>query len=126
MSQCEILKPYSFGAFKSGIIKRLREGHGNLTDAQIRTIACWIDLGVPCYADYEEGGEWSGNLRREYEEKTNKRAFYDMLDRGAKDALGGTALPGTLTVEYSGKDGSKSVSGEGTVILQTRREIPKR
>ena len=38
---------------------RLDKGHApGLTDAEARTLACWIDLGVPFCGDYAEGARW--------------------------------------------------------------------
>lgn len=122
MSRCEILEPYTTGAFKSGIIKKLRTGHGSLTEAEIRAIECWIDLGVPCYADYQEGNRWNGNLDREYEEKSNKRAFYDKMDDLAVQTLAGeTAGKGSIHIEYMPKGGKSTLesSGNGYAILYT-------
>lgn len=122
MSQCEIMAPYTTGAFKSGIIEKLRTGHGGLTEAQIRAIECWIDLGVPCYADYQEGSRWDGNLDREYEEKSNKRAFYDTMDDLAVQTLAGeTAGKGSIHIEYTPKGGksTQESSGNGYAILYT-------
>ena len=40
--------------------EKLDKGHcKGLTDAEKRTIACWIDLGVPFCGDYEEGAAWT-------------------------------------------------------------------
>lgn len=117
MSKCEMLDPYSNGAYKSALIRRLREGHGDLTEAEIRAIACWIDLGVPCYGSYEVKENWGTNEIREYEEELNKREFYDTMDKYAKLARAGLATKGEITITYkhSGKD--YTATGEGMVIL---------
>ena len=51
-----MLAPYSAGAAKSRLIEMLTEGHENveLSVAEMHTIACWIDLGVPFSGDYTE------------------------------------------------------------------------
>lgn len=117
MSTPEIQKANGFGSSKSGIIKKLREGHGNLTDAQIAAIACWIDLVVPAYGTYNECSEWDGGAERMYEEKVYKREFYNMLDVYAKKAIAGTLQSGKIEVTYAGKSKTYTNSGEGFVIL---------
>ena len=61
MSVPTIEKPYTAGAARSGIIKRLESGHGNtaITRQEINTIALWIDLAVPYLGDYLEANNWS-------------------------------------------------------------------
>ena len=61
MSEPTMIKPYTAGAAKSNIIKRLKEGHGktNLTPQEISTIALWIDLVTPYVGDYFEANNWS-------------------------------------------------------------------
>lgn len=115
MSQCEALSPYAGGSTKSSIIKKLRNGHGNLTDEQIRAIECWIDLAVPCFGSYAPEGytDWTNDHRRISEEETNKRNFYDMLDKCAKMDRGGLTPEGEVTLSY----GSNSVSGTGVVSI---------
>ena len=126
MSQCEMLDPYAYGAHNSTIISMLRSGHGNLTEEEIRAIACWIDLGVPCYGDYEKGENWNANDRREYEEELNKRNFYDMLDEYAKLALAGKLPDKELTVTYKPSTGSELIgTGRGIVILNTKTQFKK-
>lgn len=116
MSQCEILKPYAGGSTKSAIITKLRSGHGNLTDAEIAAISCWIDLEVPCFGSYDPEGytNWSTNDQRAAVEETNKREFYDMLDRCAKLDRAGLANQGEITVSYGTK---QSATGKGVVSL---------
>jgi len=121
MSKCEILKPYEYGANKSNIIKKLRTGHGGLTDEEIRAIACWIDLGVPAYGSYDENVNWNDNARREFEEKTKKREFYDMLNKYAMLERAGLTPKGDISISYTPKNSKMTfkASGEGLVILNT-------
>jgi len=61
MSVPTMIKPYTAGAAKSNIIKRLTNGHGNtgITRQEIGTIALWIDLVTPYIGDYFEANNWS-------------------------------------------------------------------
>lgn len=120
MSKCEMLTPYEYGAHDSALIERLRSGHGSLSDAEIRAIACWIDLGAPCYGSYDAGAIWSSNDRREYDEELNKRNYYDMLDKYAKLSLAGALEGKELTVTYKPSTGKElSASGDTIVTLYT-------
>lgn len=121
MSKSEILQPARFGAAKSRLIQKLRAGHGNLSEAEIQAIACWIDLCIPCYGSYYVRDAWDGNDVREYEEELNKRELYDTLDRYAKLArAGATKGTGEIKVDYTtSKKKEYSASGEGMVILYT-------
>ncbi len=119
MSQSEILSPNRYGSAKSNLIKRLRTGHGNLTEAQIQAIAAWIDLCVPCYGSYYVRDAWDGNDVREYEEELNKRLLYDKLDEYAKRARAGLDEgTGTIKIDYTNtKKKNYTAEGEGMVIL---------
>lgn len=72
----EMLPPYSAGAARSGLIPLLQAGHGDvrLTADEIRTIALWIDLGIPYCGDYTEAAAWSPADRQWYEYNLKKRA----------------------------------------------------
>jgi hypothetical protein len=119
MSQSEILNPNRYGAAKSNLIKKLRNGHGNLTDEQIQAIAAWIDLCVPCYGSYYVRDAWDGNDVREYEEELHKRELYDKLDEYTKLARAGlTKGTGTVKIDYtSAKNKNYTAEGEGMVVL---------
>ncbi len=126
MSQPEILKPYSAGSARSNLITKLREGHGNLTDAEVRTICAWIDLAVPCYGNYDADGNnfWTTNDYREAVEETNKRDYYDMLDEYARKARanGGTLSGKPLTVQYASGSTVYSLTGNDMVALPVPRK----
>ncbi len=117
MSAPEVQKPNSYGSGTSGLIKKIREGHGNLTDNEIRAISCWIDLCVPAYGTYNEASAWGNSAEKNYEEKENKRNFYDMLDKYAKMSIAGTLDAAKIDVTYSNKGKQYSASANGFVLL---------
>ncbi len=124
MSQCEVLKPYEGGSTKSSMIELLRKGHGGLTDAEIAAISCLIDLEVPCFGSYEPEGytNWSTNDQRAAVEETNKREFYDMLDRCAKLDRAGLTSDGEITLTYGQ---NMTAKGKGVVSLfMTKNFLP--
>ena len=88
MSDAEMLDPYTAGSSQSRLITMLREKHSGvtLTDAQIRAIEAWIDLGVPCMGSYSENNIWDSNQIRWAEESQNKRDFYNTMNDLARDA----------------------------------------
>ena len=70
--------PYSFGSARSSVWRMLKKGHGGarLTDAELRLIACWIDLAVPFCGSYVEHNDWNDWYRQRYEYISNKRAAF--------------------------------------------------
>lgn len=71
----EMLPPYSAGAARSGLIELLEKGHegAKLTAGEIRTLALWIDLGIPYCGDYTEANAWSPSEHQWYEYNVKKR-----------------------------------------------------
>ncbi len=114
MTKTEVLDPYTAGSAKSAMITKLKNGHGNLSDEEIRLIAAWIDLCVPCWGEYDDGENFSENDEaRMYVERENKRHFYDVWDKYVKMNLAGTLPQGTVEVAL----GSDSAKGDGFAIL---------
>ncbi len=66
-----MLPPYLAGAANSPLMRLLTEGHEGvqLSDAELRRIACWIDLVVPYAGTYTEGM------------KPEDAALYDLYQR---------------------------------------------
>ncbi len=129
MSQCEMLTPYQFGSTKSGIITKLKNGHGgkvSLTEKEIQIIAAWIDLGVPFRGAYDERTNWGTNENREATVKQNKRDYYDALDVTTKRILSGTVDTDALdiTVAYKNSSGTTlaSKTDNGLVYLYPERK----
>ena len=57
--------------------EKLDKGHcKGITDAEKRTIACWIDLGIPFCGDYEEGADWTDAERKRWETCCRKREAF--------------------------------------------------
>jgi hypothetical protein len=85
--------PYSFGAAKSSVWRMLEKGHHDvrLTDAELRTLACWIDLAVPFCGSYVEHHDWNEWYRQRYEYTCNKRAAFAWLE--LNDIRKGLGLP---------------------------------
>ncbi|MBE5957577.1 MAG: hypothetical protein E7254_01770 [Lachnospiraceae bacterium] len=124
MSQCDILNPYQYGSTKSNIINKLKNGHGNLSEAEIRTIATWIDLEVPCYGSYDANGNntWGGNEIRWAEQHTNKHSFYDMLEKFAKKDVSGLLDKNNITINFNGSNGQNySITDDGLVTLYVNK-----
>ena len=54
--------------------EKLDKGHApGLTDAECRTLSCWVDLGVPFCGDYEEANAWNDQERRTWCDCLDKR-----------------------------------------------------
>ena len=72
------LPPLVNGSRVSGLFtEKLDKGHCKaITDAEKRTLACWIDLGIPFCGDYEEGAAWSDADRARWEACRRKRAAF--------------------------------------------------
>ncbi len=78
-----MLPPYTAGAARSGLLALLRDGHGGvrLTEDELRTLACWIDLAVPYCGDYAEANAWTPEERALYERYLAKR-HRERVERG--------------------------------------------
>ena len=77
--------PYSFGAARSKWYLMLKDGHPDrsgkprvkLSDAELRTIALWIDLCIPFAGSYTEANAWDAWHLQRYLYTYDKRiAFY--------------------------------------------------
>ena len=120
MSPAETVQPQSFGSSKSLLIEKLRSGHGGLTEEEIRTIECWIDLVVPAYGSYDENNTWGSNEQREYDEKGNKREYYDSLNKAVIDTKAGKYKnTGDVKIEFLEANGKTALetTGKGYAIL---------
>jgi len=77
-SEPTLLPPLKHGSRTSRLFaEHLDKGHARgITDAEKRTLACWVDLGVPFCGDYEEGAVWSEADRAFWNYYTKKRAQF--------------------------------------------------
>ena len=75
MSEPTMQMPYTAGAAKSNLIKRLKAGHGmaSISPEEINTLAIWIDLTAPYVGDYLEANNWSQDELDFYEYHDAKR-----------------------------------------------------
>ncbi len=55
--------------------EKLDKGHAKgLTDKEMRTLACWVDLGIPFCGTYDEGACWTVEERKRWDYAVQKRA----------------------------------------------------
>jgi len=83
------LAPCSTGAVASPLMRMLENGHRGvrLSAAELRTIACWIDLAVPYCGDYLEANVWSEEDREKYARFEEKRRRSEAIERRAREDL---------------------------------------
>ena len=76
------IPPLSYGSRVSRLFReRLDMGHAKgVTDAEMRTLACWVDLGVPFCGDYVEGNAWNEKERERWAYFSRKRERYATAD----------------------------------------------
>ncbi len=84
-----MLPPYHAGAAKSALMTLLEEGHEGvqLSQKELRTIACWIDLLVPFCGDYNEANCWTDGEKKKYRRFLEKRKKLEEEDLQNIDAL---------------------------------------
>ncbi len=60
-STASLVPPNWRGSRKSGLFtEMLDKGHApGITDEELRTLACWVDLGVPFCGSYDERADWT-------------------------------------------------------------------
>ena len=85
-SQAPQMPPRSFGSTQSGMIKNVLSGHNNvkLTDKEIRTLACWIDLEAPHAGTYDAYMQQSDAQRYQSLEQTAQK-WYDIEAQNVKE-----------------------------------------
>ena len=61
VSMAAMLPPYACGSTQSKLMGYLEPSHYDvqLTDAERRIVACWIDLAVPFCGSYAEANKWN-------------------------------------------------------------------
>ncbi len=127
MSGPEIMPANTYGALTSGLMEMLREGHQGveLTDTELRTIAAWIDLCVPCYGEYDANNHWEVTEKREAEEEQNKRDYYTMLNDYARMALSNTLPSGIVKITYTSGDTTFEEEAQALANLYIPQKIKK-
>lgn len=82
LATTELTPPYYAGSVKSGLMSKLRNGHGktSLTEAEIATVAAWIDLNVPFIGEYDEMNIWDEDAKQLYRTKLNKRIEQEEIE----------------------------------------------
>jgi hypothetical protein len=77
-----VMKPYSFGAAKSGLIEMLDAGHENveLSVEEMDKLACWLDLAVPYCGQYDESNIWTEQNILTYAGQLEERARLSKLE----------------------------------------------
>ena len=82
-SSPELMPPYTTGAATSPMMAELIAGHQDvaLTDDELRTLATWIDLGVPFIGDYTEANAWNEEEVAKYAHFLAKREAQERLEQ---------------------------------------------
>jgi hypothetical protein len=88
-SQAPQMPPYSYGSTKSGLIKAvlsgsMPKGGTKLTDKEIRTLACWIDIEAPHAPTYDAYMSSSDAQKYKGLEATAQK-WYDIEAQNVKD-----------------------------------------
>jgi len=70
-----MIEPDTVGAIASPIIAMLEQGHNDvqLSEGEMQTLSCWIDLGVPFCGDYMEANAWTEEEKAKYTHFIEKR-----------------------------------------------------
>ena len=76
-----MLAPYTAGAAKSKLVTMLENGHNGvkLSNEEMESICCWIDLLVPYCGDYMEGFE--GEALKKYQRLLEKRKRWEAEEK---------------------------------------------
>ncbi len=73
ISMAAILPPYACGSTQSKLMDYLEPSHHDVqvTDAERRVVACWIDLAVPFCGSYAQAHTWNKQEWRSWRIETN-------------------------------------------------------
>ncbi len=85
-----MLPPYACGSTQSRLMDYLKPSHYGVqvTEAERRVIACWIDLAVPFCGSYAQANTWSEEERRLYNYHQTKRvAFAEQEMKNVKELM---------------------------------------
>ena len=103
--QVPFQQPRAFGAAQSRYWRMLAKGHPDasgrprvrLTDDELKTLAIWIDLGVPFVGGYCECNTWTDVQKRRYLWFQNKRVYFawrELNDIRREKGLGPVPIDG--------------------------------
>ena len=103
--QVPFQQPRTFGAIRSLYWQMLAKGHPDangrprvrLADDELKTLALWIDLGVPFVGGYCECNTWTDVQKRRYLWFQNKRVYFagqELNDIRREKGLGPVPLDG--------------------------------
>ncbi len=115
---------YAAGSARSDLMKLLEHGHGGtrLTAAELREIACWIDLAVPFCGDYIEANCWTPEETDKYLRFLAKRlAMEEVERRGRMKPTPGAAR--SVRIEFIGADDAGLVRTSAVGSLTLPREL---
>ena len=72
------IPPYSCGSNQSSLMNCLEPEHYGVqvSDAQKRLVACWIDLGVPFCGSHGEANLWLDSEKEHYQHEQDKRWIF--------------------------------------------------
>ena len=91
-SRSEMLPPYTTGSAKSKIFEFFEPSHYgvDVSDAEKRTFACWIDLSIPFCGTYTDANRWTDAEKEEYLYYLRKRRAFAQSEIDAIKARTGT------------------------------------
>lgn len=72
------IAPYSCGSNQSALMDYLESSHYGVqvSEAQKRLVACWIDLGIPFCGSHAEANTWLPEEKERYQHEQDKRWIY--------------------------------------------------
>jgi len=84
-----MLDPGNVGASCSPLIHMLEEGHNNvqLSQEEMRTLSCRIDLAVPFCGDYTEANAWTEEEQAMYARFMEKRRALESMEAQSIEAF---------------------------------------
>lgn len=96
------IPPYSCGSTQSSLMDYLEPTHYGvqLSDNEKRTVACWIDLGIPFCGSHTEANLWTEEDKKRYRYEMDKRRGFlqsELDGRFPKNVEKSGILPGVKT-----------------------------
>jgi DNA-binding beta-propeller fold protein YncE/mono/diheme cytochrome c family protein len=113
-SQAPQMPPYSYGSTKSGMIRVLTGDKDanhkgvNVSDKELRILACWIDLEAPHSGSYDAYMP-AADAQRYKQLEANAQRWYDIEARNVKEFA---ALQQSIAGRPDGPPGAKAVAAD--------------